>query len=104
MAVIPTDVPVDGSTFAYVMMYFEQITRISSSLSMTIGYVIFAYITWMVYRHQKEFYEVATIVLVFLRWMRHKQGDFRTTLGELKEVLEDVLGLWRWLKIQEDLV
>ncbi|CAK0776099.1 hypothetical protein CVIRNUC_004340 [Coccomyxa viridis] len=102
MAVIPADVPVDGSTLAYVMMYLDIITRISSSLSMTVGYVIFAYITLMVYRHQKEFYEVATIVLVFLRWMRHKQLDFRTTLCELKEVLEDVLGLWRWLKIQDE--
>ena len=102
MAVIPSDVPLDNSTTAHVLMYLDIIMRISSSVAMTIGYVIFACISVMVYKHQKEFYEVGRIVLVFLRWMRHKQLDFRTTLCELKEVLEDVLGLWRWLKIQDE--
>ena len=84
MAVIPSDVPLDNSTTAHVLMYLDIIMRISSSVAMTIGYVIFACISVMVYKHQKEFYDVGRIVLVFLRWLRLKQYDFRATLGQVQ--------------------
>ena len=102
MAVIPADVPLDNSTIAHVLMYLDVITRISSSVSMTIFYSTCFVISVMVYKHQKEFYEVGRILLVFLRWLRHKQYDFRAALGQAQELLEDIVELWRSVKVHQE--